>query len=195
MKRVLLAVVTMLAVAITAGPVLARQQDWERIRGVIQSRQSDTLLILKADDGRVIGVDTSQVSPNVVKALTPGERVEIAGVKGDTTDRFMARFIQQQPGSSAASASAAQGSGAQQWERIRGVVQSRQSDTLMILKADDGRVLGVDTSQVRPNVVKALEIGERVEVAGVKAGGTDRFMARYIQQDPGGAASPGPTKR
>lgn len=52
-------------------------------------------LTFKADDGRVLDIDMSQVSPNVQRALTPGEGAEVVGhFKGDQ-NHIAARWIQQ----------------------------------------------------------------------------------------------------
>jgi hypothetical protein len=83
--------------------------NWQRIHGQVQAVQGNQLTV-KADDGRVINVDMSQVSQSVQRAITPNEGVTIAGFPGNEPNRFTARFIVQDnagraPGAPAAAAS------------------------------------------------------------------------------------------
>jgi hypothetical protein len=64
-------------------------------------------LTLKADDGRVVTVDMSQVSQSVQRAMAPNERVTIAGFPANEPNRFTARYIVQDNAGRAAGTPAA----------------------------------------------------------------------------------------
>jgi hypothetical protein len=68
--------------------------NWQRVHGHVQAVQG-TQLTFKADDGRVMNVDMSQVSQSVQRALTPNEGATIVGFPGDQPTRFTARYIVQ----------------------------------------------------------------------------------------------------
>jgi hypothetical protein len=80
--------------------------NWQKIHGHVQAVQG-TQLTFKADDGRVINVDMSQVSSSVQRALTQNEGATIVGFPGTEPTRFTARYIVQDgagraPGTAAA---------------------------------------------------------------------------------------------
>jgi type 1 fimbria pilin len=71
---------TLLALALVLSAATAWAQaagNWQRIHGQVQAVQGNQLTI-KADDGRVLTVDMSQVSQSVQRALAPNEGVTIA---------------------------------------------------------------------------------------------------------------------
>jgi len=74
-------------------PLLLTQQ---RVHGIIQEVDGPTLTF-KADDGRTLTVDMSQIGEDVRGALTPGEGATVVGVPGDEPHRLTARYIQQVP--------------------------------------------------------------------------------------------------
>lgn len=91
------AVKTLLTLALVLSAATAWAQaagNWQRIHGQVQAVQGNQLTI-KADDGRVVNVDVSQVSQSVRQALTPNEGVTIAGFPATEPNRFTARFIVQ----------------------------------------------------------------------------------------------------
>lgn len=167
MKRTSIACMAILAAGSIA--VADARAAEEKIHGSLESRASAAKMTLKTDDGRVVSVDTSQITEGLLASLKIGEKVTVVGSRG-AGNEFVAKDVLLESAR-----------GGRAWQRLNGVVQSRISATKMILKTDDGRVLSVDTSQVSDNVVKALEVGERVEVVGL-TGGTNDFLARYIQQ-------------
>lgn len=200
--KVLLAV---LAVVLVAGSAIAQSQtqptapsgkgaagDWHRIHGHVVSTQGSTLTF-KADDGRTLTVDMSEVSKSVQGALTANEGATLVGFPGTKPNEFRARYIaQDNAGPAKGSASTGTTGGDEKaWQRIHGTVQSIQGTTLT-LKADDGRTLTVDMGRVTQSVQNALTKGEGVLVVGhMHATKNDQMTARYIQQDKtGGAASP-----
>src|SRR5947207_1171937 len=62
---------------------------WEIVHGTVQSVQASQMTF-KADDGRVLNVDMSQVSQTVQKAMQPNVGAKLAGFPGDQPNKFMA---------------------------------------------------------------------------------------------------------
>ncbi len=195
----------------------AAASGWQRIHGTVQSIQGPTLT-MRADDGRTLTVDMAQVSPNVQRAITVGEGVEVIGHYAPPTNQqhVAARWIQQDSsnparggrvvGSSQAPAPAAPAPAAspsasaatqpggkvdeKAWQRIHGKVESVSGSTLR-LKADDGRNISVDMAKVNPSVRQALTQGESVTVIGQYDKDRNHVDAQFVQQErAGGSASP-----
>jgi hypothetical protein len=97
-----------LALVLTAATSAQAQAagSWHEIHGVVQSVQGNQLT-LKADDGRMVNVDISQVSQSVRGAMHPNMGVSISGFPSAPQDRFTARYITQDQAGSAAQAMAA----------------------------------------------------------------------------------------
>jgi hypothetical protein len=53
----------------------------------------------------------------------------------------------------------------------------------MSLKADDGRTLTIDTSQIDSQMRTAMRPGDLVSVLGKTSPGTDQFMAERIERN------------
>jgi hypothetical protein len=188
--------------------VAAAEQDrqWQRIHGRVQSVQGSQLTF-RADDGRTLNVDMSQVQQPVQQALTQNEGATLIGFAGAQPNMFTARYIQQdssdptrggrivgktegQPVAPPAARQAPGKTDEQGWQRIHGTVQSVKGETLT-LRTDDNKTLTVDVKQVSDNVVRALAPGEGVTVIGHYRGDSNHVTAQYIQQDSSaGAASP-----
>jgi hypothetical protein len=102
--KILLAVVLVLAAATVAAaqPV----GNWQKVHGQVQGVQGNQLT-LKADDGRVVNVDMSQVSQTVQGAMTPNLGVTVTGFPGASPNRFTARYIEQDQGGPASGTVAA----------------------------------------------------------------------------------------
>jgi preprotein translocase subunit YajC len=71
------------------------EKDWQRIHGTVENVKGSRLT-LKADDGRTLDVDMRDVSPEIRRALTQGERVTVAGFYRGDDRNVTARFIQQE---------------------------------------------------------------------------------------------------
>lgn len=178
------------------------QGPWQRIHGRVDNVSGSTLT-LKADDGRNYTVDMSQVNPDVQRALTQNEGVEVIGhFKSGDNRQIAARWIQQdssnlsrggqQVGTSqtAQPPPPAQAKGDSKpdqdaWQRIPGRVDSIQGSTLR-LKSDDGRMYTVDISKVSEPVRKAITQGERVTVIGHFGSDRNHVNAQYVQQERAG---------
>jgi preprotein translocase subunit YajC len=179
---VLLAGVLVASLSAPAGAQSAPSQ-WQNVHGKVE-KVEETTLTFKADDGRTLTVDMSQVGENVRKTLTPGEGATVVGFPGAQPNQFMARFIQQDSsdpsrgGRVVGQPSAPAGS----WQNVHGKVEKVEGTTLTF-KADDGRTLTVDLSQVGENVRKALTPGGGATVVGFPGAQPNQFTARFIQQD------------
>lgn len=99
---------TLLTLALVAGTAVAAWGqavgNWQKVHGQVQSVQGHQF-ILKADDGRQINVDMTQVSPSVQGAIAPNAGVTVTGFPGSSADRFTARYIEQDGQPAAATAS------------------------------------------------------------------------------------------
>jgi hypothetical protein len=91
-RNVVVAVVALLSLAAAVGAQPAG--NWQKVHGRVDAVQGSQLT-LKADDGRVLTVDMSQVSQSVQKAMRPGVGATLTGFAGDQPDRFSARYIVQ----------------------------------------------------------------------------------------------------
>jgi hypothetical protein len=182
MKKLLVALtaVVLAAAVEPAGshdaPAPQQPPGWRHIHGHVNTVDG-TKLKLHADDGRLFDVDMSDVMPAVRRALARNERVTVVGFPGAKGNDFRARFIQQDdPGRASARADETA------WQRIHGTVQAVHGTTVAV-KADDGRVLTVDTADARKGVGRALTPGERVEVIGQVHRDRNHVTARWIEQD------------
>jgi hypothetical protein len=145
-------------------------------------------LTLRADDGRTVPVDLSQVAPAVRSALTVGERIMVSGdmtagaplaaryVDPDRADPTRGGRVPPKPGPDAAS-----------WERVHGVVSTVIGTTVRI-RSDDSRTLTVDAARVDATTLTALGHGERVTVIGLRSADRRHFTAHYIEQEPRSAS-------
>jgi preprotein translocase subunit YajC len=184
----------------------AQSGQWQRIHGKVESVQGTTLT-LRADDGRTLTVDTSQVDSSVRQALTQGEGVTVIGHPGTAANQMRANYVQQDSSdpshggkvvgsgssttpSSSTGASTTPKSG--DWQRIHGKIQSVQGNTLT-LRTDDGRVLTVDASRVDSKIRQGLTQGEGVTVIGNEWTGPTNLRASYVQQDSSDASRGGKT--
>jgi hypothetical protein len=149
---------------------------WDRVRGTVQSVSGKTAVV-RTDEGRNVTVDMSQASSSP-SALKPGDRVVVGGSM-DASNRVAARYVREDARGTAA---ADEG----QWQRVHGHVQSVRGSALTF-KADDGRVLSVDMSDVGAEIRRALSPNEGATVIGFPGKG-NQFRAEYIQQDSSDAA-------
>jgi len=97
--RSVLALALVLGIATSASAQAAG--DWQKVHGQVQAVHNNDLS-LKTDDGRVLPVDTSQVSDSVRGAMTPNLGVTVTGFPGKSADRFTARYIEQDNAGAAA---------------------------------------------------------------------------------------------
>jgi hypothetical protein len=168
------------------GTARGNDAGWQRIPGTVQAVHGSTVA-LRADDGRILTVDTTEVTKSIGRALTPGERVEVIGPVNRDRNHVSARWIEQDRARPASARSASQPEAAvrvdeRNWQRIHGTVQSVRGSTL-ILRADDGRRLTVDVAGMSPNVVRGLTPGEGVTVVGHDKDDRRHVSAHRVEPD------------
>jgi hypothetical protein len=103
MKTAMKSLLALLLVLAAASAGAQPAGKWEIIHGTVQSVQGSQMTV-KADDGRVLNVDMTQVSQPVQRAMQPNLGVKLAGFPGDQPNKFTARFIEQDNPARAATA-------------------------------------------------------------------------------------------
>jgi len=161
---------------------------WQRIHGRVQSVQG-TSMRFRADDGRILSVDLSPVSPQIRQALTHDEAATVIGHRSTGAHQVRAEYVQQDSSDPArggritrhtpppARGNAPLGAGMQ---RIDGQITAI-GGSMMDLRTDDGRTLVVDLGQLNPEIVKSLNGGDRVTVTGLVRDST-RIAAQSVQK-------------
>ena len=81
--------------AAVAGPRAVSPGEYQRIYGYVQSIEWSTMS-LKADDGRTLTVDTTQIDAQTRSAMRPGDLVSVLGKTATGTDQFMAERIERE---------------------------------------------------------------------------------------------------
>jgi hypothetical protein len=165
----------------TASASSGTTQGWQQIHGRVGQVNGSTMM-LHSDDNRRLTVDMSKVGPEIQKNLQRGDRVTVSAhqVSGNNV---RAEYIQKD--SSAGVQPSASPSAAvddKSWQRIHGTVNS-VTGTQMLFKADDGRILTVDMSEVNPDVQKSLAAGEPATLVGFYRGDDKNVSAKFIQKD------------
>jgi hypothetical protein len=74
-------------------PRAASPGEYQRLHGYVQSVGRSTIS-LKADDGRTLTVDTSQVDAQVRSTVRPGDLVSVVGKTAARADQFVAEVIE-----------------------------------------------------------------------------------------------------
>lgn len=166
------------------------QGSWHVYHGTVQAVQGTTMT-LRADDGKTFTFDLTKVRPDLRQLVVQGEALTVVGWPAGQ-DQFTAHLVQpDRPLPWQVSSTAG-------WQRIHGQVQSVRGSNLTF-RADDGRTLTVDMSEVSPNVQKALTPNEGATIVGFAGPDANRFRARYIQlrsvQAAGGLAQAAMTTR
>jgi uncharacterized protein YdeI (BOF family) len=188
----------------------AESGDWQRVHGTVLSRSGSTLTF-RADDGRTLSVDMSNVNPSVQQALTQGEGATLVGFPGASASQFRAEYIQQDSSDPSrggrivgqappAPTPAPSTADDARWVRVHGTVVSVSGNTFRF-RRDDGRTVNVDMAAVSDAVRRNVKAGDKVTVV-AHPGTGDRLVAQYIQQDSSdpsrggsvGAASPAMTR-
>lgn len=147
--------------------------------------------------GAVESVTGSQVTFKTVEGMrVPLDLSRVVGRKPDLAPNQPATLVYEQRPAAAVAAvwiepdrvqpsaavnpSAPGAAGA--FERVHGYVESVDLGTLS-LKADDGRTLLVDTTQVSAGARDAIRPGDLVTVVGKPTGGANEFRAELIQRE------------
>lgn len=158
------------------------KQGWQQIHGRVGNVSGSTMT-LHSDDNRRLTVDMSKVSPEIQKNLQRGDKVTVAAHEV-TGNNVRAESIQKDSSAGVQPSASPSASPADEkaWQRIHGKVTA-VTGTQLMFKADDGRNLTVDMSDVNPAVQKALTPGESATVVGFYRGDDKNVSAKFIQQD------------
>lgn len=113
---------------------------------------------------KTYSVDMSALNPQVWQSIELGQAVTLAAKPGHEPNTGSARASTRRC-------------------RLYGYVQSVGPNT-MSFKADDGRILTVDTSQVDAQGRSAVRRGDLVSVVGKTTARADQFVAEVIEREP-----------
>jgi hypothetical protein len=152
-------------------------------QGTIESAQ-DSELRFKMPDGRVVWADASQMPGRAaVRVNDQGTLIYDRDPRQRVTALWFERSETQPsaaPIPSAAPTPRVVRPG--EYQRIYGYVQS-VGGTTMSFKADDGRILTVDTTQVDAQVRSTVRQGDLVSVLGKTTARADQFVAEVIERE------------
>jgi hypothetical protein len=177
MKRLLF--VCMLAVGIAGGtavtPILASAQTSSAdnlVQGGLTLPRSHQYQVYEPAAARYVNVPVDSVPDRVAKKQMVYDRTAKLWVYHQSVGGVNPMY----------SETASAPSGTQGWQRVHGKVQSVSGNTVTF-KADDGRTLNVDASQVSSEIRGALTQDEGATLIGFAGSDAAKFTARYIQQD------------
>jgi hypothetical protein len=146
-------------------------------QGTVEAVQ-DSQLRFRTTDGTILSADASQMPGRAAARVSDqGTLTYERGPQRQITALWLER---QETQPSAAVIPRAVGPG--EYQRIHGYVQSVGRST-MSLKADDGRTLTVDTSQVDALVRSAVRQGDLLSVVGKTTARADQFVAEVIERE------------
>jgi outer membrane lipoprotein SlyB len=133
-------------------------------------------LILRADDGRTYGVDTSSLPAAEWRNLQPGDAVTVTAQRGTSTDTLVAERIQPEAAVPRAT-----------YQTVRGTIQS-VSGSEATVQTDDGRTLALDISTL-PSTARPSS-NQSATIVYEPGRGTARPKAVWVEA---GAASTQPS--
>lgn len=170
----LVAILLSAAVAWAQGTTPASSQ-WTRHFGTVEKIEGNTLTF-KEDGGQMFTVDVTQIEPKARAELKRGDVVTVIGMPGAQATRFTAGFVEKGKG----------------WDRVHGTVEKVQGTTATV-KADDGKSVTVNLSQLGESARGSVKAGDKVTLIGYNVAATGRFDAHRLHPDSAPAASP-PTR-
>jgi hypothetical protein len=147
-------------------------------QGTVEAVQ-DSRFNFRTTDGKILWADASQM---------PGHTAGRVNDQGTLTYELGARqqviaLWLERPETQPSAAVIPSGLSPGEYQRVHGYVQSVGWST-MSLKADDGRTLTVDTSQVDAQVRSTVRSGDLVSVVGKATARADRFVAEVVEREP-----------
>ena len=151
------------------------KRPFESVQGTVESIRGSTIRF-KTSDGQVLRADASRM---------PGRSAIQANNRGTLTyerranGQIAALWLDRQDIQPSASGSVPLASSGE-YQRIHGYIQSVGWAT-MSLKADDGRTLKVDTSQIDSQMRTSMRPGDLVSVLGKTTAGANQFAAERIE--------------
>jgi hypothetical protein len=145
-------------------------------RGTVEVVQ-DSEFRFRTTDGKILWADASQMPDRA--AVRVNDQGTLTYERGPR--QAIALWLERQETQpSAAVIPRAIGPG--EYQRVNGYVQSVGWSTMSV-KADDGRTLTVDTSQVAAQVRSAVRQGDLVSIVGKTTAQTDQFVAEVIERE------------
>lgn len=150
------------------------RRPFESVRGSVEAIRGSTIRF-RTSDGVVLRVDASRM-PGVT-ALQANDRGALTYERGP--DRQVTGLWLEQRGTRPGNPAGARPA---EYQRIHGYVQSVGWDT-MSLKADDGRTLTVDTSQIDSQMRTGVRPGDLVNVLGKTHTSGQQFVAERIESE------------
>jgi hypothetical protein len=152
------------------------RRPFDSVQGTVEAIQGSTITFRTSED-RLLQTNASHMLG--AAAIRVNDRGALTYERGPK--QISALWLERQEiQPSAAVAPKAVSAG--EYQRIHGYVQSVEWAT-MTLKADDGRTLTVDTSQIDSQMRTAMRPGDLVSVLGKTSPGVDQFMAERIERD------------
>jgi hypothetical protein len=172
---------TLIAARLQADPVdrstgKAPKKPFVSAQGMVEAVQ-DSRFRFRTTDGMTLWADASEMPGRAVARNDQGTLTYEIGPRQQVTALWLER-AETQP----AAAPRPRAVGPGEYQRIYGYVQSVAGST-MSLKADDGRILTVDTSQVEAQMRSAVRRGDLVSVVGKTTARTDQFVAEVIERE------------
>jgi hypothetical protein len=152
------------------------RRPFDSVQGTVEAIQGSTITF-RTSEGRLLQTDASQMLG--AAAIRVNDRGALTYERGPK--QITALWLERQDIQPSA-AVAPKAISAGEYQRIHGYVQSVEWAT-MSLKADDGRTLTVDTSQIDSQMRTTMRPGELVTVLGKTSPGVDQFMAERIERD------------
>jgi hypothetical protein len=146
-------------------------------QGTVEAVQ-DSRLTFRTTDGTILSADASQLPGRAAARVSDqGTLTYERGPQRQITALWLERQ-ETQPSAAVIPRAVSPG----EYQRIHGYVQSVGWST-MSLKADDGRTLTVDTSQVDAQVRSAVRQGDLLSVVGKTTARADQFVAEVIERE------------
>ena len=173
---------TLIAARLQADPAdrstgKAPRKSFVSAQGTVEAVQ-DSRLRFRTTDGALLSADASQMPGRAAARVNDqGTLTYERGSRQEITALWLDR---QETQPSAAVNPRVVGPG--EYQRVHGYVQSVGWSTMSV-KADDGRTLTVDTSQVDAQVRSAVRQGDLVSVVGKTTARADQFVAEIIERE------------
>jgi hypothetical protein len=150
---------------------------YQTARGTVQSVTGSEAMVRTAD-GRTLALDISSL-PSTARP-TPGQSATVVYDAQAQSGRPTALWMQPEAPGTQPSASVPSGASDAGYQRLRGYVESVGVSSL-VLKADSGQTVAVDTSALNPQMAASPRPGDLVTVVGQMTGTS--FRASTLQKE------------